>query len=169
LAEGLVFAVGALKRGQLTADEVEKFKWAVLMMYMFPPSGMATGGYDAIIASGDFAILQDQDLKSRLVRMHGALEAEPRVLMNFAEGNRLPDDIEASAIYAVPHPDGKGIEWRVDFGTLKNYRGTLGILANQRRSHAIIRDQYQSLADEFADLHVYIGQLLGKEDALGPE
>ena len=78
LAENLMIAVSAVKRGELAADEVELFKWVILTMHQFPPSNATTGGYDAIIASGDFAIIQDQELKSNIVKIASAIESMQR-------------------------------------------------------------------------------------------
>ena len=86
-----------------------------------------------------------------------------------SEARPLPDSVRQEAVIAVPHPSGKGIQWRVDFEVLKNYPGTLGILADQRTNHAALGKSYRFVAGKFAELHDYIGQLLGKVDAVGPE
>ena len=169
LAEDLMFAVSVVKRGKLAADEVERFKWAILRMYQFYPPFVTTGGYDSLIASGDFAILQDQELKTSLAKAHGDLEVLPRFSNAASEQRGLPDAVWESAVMAVSHPGGKGILWRVDFEILKNYPGTLGILANQRFSHEVLRDFYKLVADEFAELHDLIGQLLEKVNAPNSE
>ena len=93
LAENLMIAVSAIKRGELAADEVELFKWVILTMHQFPPSNAITGAYDAIIASGDFAVVQDQELKSSLVKIDSALEAMQRLSEMASEDNPLPDDV----------------------------------------------------------------------------
>ena len=169
LAENLMVAVSVVKRGELATDEVEQFKWVILTMHQFPPAGATTGGYDALIASGDFAIIQYQELKSNIVKIDSAIETLQRLSDLASEASPLPDSVREKAVVAVPHPSGKGIQWRVDFEELKKYPGTLGILANQRTNHAVLSEQYRFVAGKFAELHDDIGQLLGKEDALGPD
>ena len=120
---------------------------------------------DAIIASGDFAILQDQDLKTSLVQIHATLKYEDIFLKEFRDDGKWPDAVTEKAVKMVPHPSGRGGQWVVDFDALKEYPRTLAILANSRRTHAIWQDQYLGLADKFTKLHHSVGQLLGKDRA----
>ncbi len=163
LARELMFAVGVIVRGQLREDESERFKWAILTMLQAPPSGMTSAGYDAMLASGDFAILRDQELKSRLVKIHSEVELEQVYLDKFFQRPNVPAEIGEQAITMVPHPSGKGGLWQVDFDALKNYPGTLATLANMRRNHQMTSEQYRRVGSEFVDLRLYIGQILGKQ------
>ncbi len=86
-----------------------------------------------------------------------------RLSVMASEDNSLSDAVREKAVIAVPHPSGKGIQWRVDFEILKKHPGTLGVLADQRTNHAFLRDYYEFLAGKFIELRDLIGRLLGKE------
>jgi hypothetical protein len=165
MVKNLMVAVGAVKRGELAVDEVEEFKWVILTMRQYPPPFVTTGGYDAIIASGDFAILQDQELKFGLVKIYGVLDDIQRMSDLASKDNHLPTALREKVVMAVPHPSGKGIQWRVDFEVLKEYPGTLRILADQRTNHAMLRDGYRFLASGFAELRDLVGRLLGTDNS----
>jgi len=162
LEEELMFAIGVLKRGAVLPDEYERFKWAILTMYQYPESGITTGGYDTLIASGDLSIISDPGLRSRMVRVHAGAKLEYRMIEIHASGGRDGAGIR-DAGYSIPHPSGRGIEWQVDFDVLAADRHSLGNLANQRRSHGIFKERYLSSAGEFTAMRGRIGEMLGKQ------
>jgi hypothetical protein len=165
LADGLIFAIGVVKRGEIRPDEVERFKWAILTMLQYPPAAINTGGYDTLIASGDFSVLRDSELRSRLVRMHSYFEAISQRIVALTGGQQRELPFSSNVAYAIPHPSGKGILWQVDYELLRDDRGTLANLASERRNHAIVQDIYAEGARESGDLKEYIDRLVGKEKA----
>lgn len=159
IEEELYFAIGVMKRGQVTEEEYERFKWAILTMYQYPPSGVTTGAIDTLIASGDLSLLSDAELKSRLVKFHAIAKLEPSQLEKL--GARSSDETGVGlSTFALPHPSGKGIEWHVDFETLIADRQSLGEVANQRRNHGMTRDFYAQAVEGFKMLRDRVaGQL----------
>ena len=165
IASNLMFAIGIVKRGKIAPDEVDRFKWAIMLAVRYPPATIQRAGYDTLIASGDFSILQDPDLRTRLVRLYSDFDGMPKRLEALI-GNRSSDSpYSAEVVYAVPHPSGKGVLWKVDFESVKDNPATLGYLANQRRNHTLIGRMYADAASRAAELREYIGDLTGQEDA----
>jgi hypothetical protein len=160
LADGLMFAIAIVKRGEIGPDEVEQFKWAVLTALQYPPVTVNTGGYDTLIASGDFSVLRDSELKSRLVRMHSFFDTMPQRVAALTGGDQRELPFSDEIVYAIPHPSGKGILWQVDYELLRDHPGSLGFLASERRNHAIVHDMYVEGARESIELQKHIALLI---------
>lgn len=159
-ASELRFAIGVLSREVASEDELERVRWAILRMRQHPPFPGTTGGYDSLLASGDFAILRDADLKSGLVRLDASLDAQRNWLAKLAE-NRAADDWLEQFTYAEPHPGGRGVLNVVDFDGLRADRRSLGLMSNAARIHQMIADEYRFNAETFAALESRIAALLG--------
>lgn len=165
LASDLMFAIGIVKRGKIAPDEVERFKWAIMLAVRYPPATIQRAGYDTLIASGDLSILQDPELRTRLVRLYSFFDGMPQRLKALLGDNSSNSPYSTGDVHAVPHPSGKGVLWKVDFESVKDNPATLGYLATERRNHALIGRMYADAAGQAEDLHEYIGHLIGEEDA----
>lgn len=146
----LMFAIGVLRRGELRDDERETFKWAILTRNQIPLVPLSTGGYDALLGSGNLALIRDPQLRSRLVVLHSHYDS----MLGRADRirNNTWSGILDESTYAISNPNGRGIVWRVDFERLRDDRGTLGVLAMMRRDHDILSDIYRALAAESLSL-----------------
>ena len=164
----LTFVVDVITRGELAADDVPRFRNAFVSMYQLPPLGATMGGYDAMIASGDFALIQDQTLKSMLVQLHADLEAEASLLNYFRDLNQHSMDLTRDIVLVVPNDDRSNAQLQVDFEVVKNDLRILTIVAGQRRNHQIFQNFRQDIAIGFADTSAHIEQLLGKQEVLSP-
>jgi hypothetical protein len=164
LAEGLTFAIGALKRGQLKPDETERFKSAVLTMFQYPPALINTGAYDALLQSGDFSTIRDPDLRLKLVSLNSFFEKVPERIDKLTDGLSASDILSDDLAYAIPHPSGRGIEWQVDFEGLRDHPGALGFLSTNRRNHSIVSDVYAYGQRESEELGKYIAEASGAQE-----
>jgi hypothetical protein len=151
-ADELMFAVGVIRKGNIGPEEVERFKWAILTMLQYPPAEVTTGAYDALIASGDFSVLRDTALRSQLVKLQSYFDALENRIKNLIGSEQRAELISDEIAYAIPHPSGKGILWRVDYELLRDNRGTLALLANERRNHSIVHDVYAAGAKLSAEV-----------------
>lgn len=161
-ASDLRFAIGMLGRGDASAEDLERARWAILRMRQYPPFPGTTGGYDSLLASGDFAILRDADLKSRLVRLDASLGAHRDWVAKLAE-YRAADDWLERFTYAEPHPGGRGVLNVVDFDGLGADRSSLGLLSGAARIHQMLADQYRLYAETFAELEGLVAASLGDD------
>lgn len=168
LAADLESAIAMVKRGRLEPGEAEEFKWIMLLMHRYPPLEVTTGGYDTVIASGDFSLLRDRILKSRLVAMHSFLEQAPQ-RMNAIRPDELAGYPPDGSVLAVPHPGGRGVAWEVNFEQLAADSRTLAVLALERRSHAVIGDMFADGARQAEELRDYIGTLQARSGAVPQE
>ena len=165
LADEIQFAIGIVKRGRIEPDESERFKWAVLRLMQYPPAVVQTGGYDALIASGDFAVISNAELKTRLVTMRAYLDTIQERVMRLAGGNDRNEAFDAGVVYAIPHPSGRGVAWQVNFDALIEKPTSLGYLANERRNHSLVSEAYAAGAAESVEIDELIASLLGTAKA----
>lgn len=160
--EELTFAVDVLTRGDLSKNEDSRFKFAFVSMYQLPPLGATMGGYEAMMASGDFTIIQDHELKSMLVQVRAELEAEASLLNYFRDLNQHGMALTRDIALVVPNADRSDAEIYVDFEAAENDFRILTIVAGQRRNHQLFQNVRQNLAERFAETRAHIGQLLDK-------
>jgi len=163
--EELTFAMDALTRGELAPDEAVRFRNAFISMTQLPPLGATMGGYDALIASGDFALIQDQKLRSMLVNLNADLEAERSLLSYFRDMNNSQSIQPAfDLILVVPTDDRSDARLRVDFAAAKDDFRILTIVAGQRRNHQVFGGFRRSIATSFESVSNHIKQLLDGQD-----
>lgn len=136
LTDGLTLAVTALKRGRLEPDDASRFKWTILTLGQIPPVNFAMGAYDSLLASGDFALLDDQELKNQLVDLAATVEFEKELRSTVVSAFSLPRDYERRVVSAVPHPAGKGLLWQVDFDYMRDHADTFELIASMRYGHS---------------------------------
>ncbi|NVK21818.1 MAG: hypothetical protein HWD86_04825 [Kangiellaceae bacterium] len=141
ISEELQMAFGLLIKGNLTEKSKDDFKWAILRMNQFPFSAMTYSAYDSMLASGDFAILKDVNIKAQLVKLYSLLKLEPQLLSRFSDSGKVP--LILDTISMVPHPSGKGGLWQVDFAALSGSPQALGVVYNTRRNHDILAIHYE--------------------------
>lgn len=165
----LTFAMDVLIRGELARDEASRFRNAFVSMFQLPPLGATMGGYDAMIGSGDFALIQDQKLKSMLVKLDADLEAERSLLNYFRDGNNQAGMQPAqNLVLVVPNDDRTDARLQVDFEAAKDDPRILTIVSGQRRNHQIFERFRRDLASEFGDASAHIRQLLGEQETQSP-
>ena len=153
------FAVDALTSGELAPEDASRFRNAFISMFQLPPLGATMGGYEAMIASGDFALIQDQKLKSMLVNLDADLEAERSMLNYFRDMNSSQITLPAKELILVVPNEGKtNASLQVDFEAAKNDLRILTIVAGQRRNHQVFASIRGNLATGFADAGTYIKQ-----------
>jgi hypothetical protein len=161
LVEELTFVVSVLMNGSIESGETDRFKWALMTMFRYPPPGLRTGGYDTLVASGDLSVLRDLELKTRLVELHAEVATLRERVEAYTGG--YGRDIEIpGAVRAIPHPSGKGVYWSLNYEAVRDFPGSLGIIAIERRNHMMTRDLYADVAGDCADLQAHIGGIIGK-------
>lgn len=160
----LTFAMNALIKGELAPEEVSRFKNAFVSMFQLPPLGATMGGYDAMIGSGDFGLIQDQKLKSMLVKLDADLEAE-RSLLNYFRDKNNSQTVQPALdlILVVPNDDRSNASLQVDFLSAKDDVRILTIGSGQRRNHQIFKRFRGDLAAGFEDASAHIRLILGEQ------
>ena len=161
--EELTFAMDALTKGELAPDESVRFRNAFVSMTQLPPLGATMGGYDALIASGDFALIQDRELRSMLVELNANLEAERSLLGYFRDMNNTQSTQPArDLILVVPTDDRSAARLRVDFEAAEDDLRILTIVSGQRRNHQVFEGFRRSIATDFENASNRIKQVLGE-------
>ena len=123
------------------------------------------GGYDALIASGDFGLIQDQKLRSMLVELNADLEAERSLLGYFRDMNNTQSTQPArDLILVVPTDDRSDARLRVDFAVAKDDLRILTIVSGQRRNHQVFEGLRRSIATDFENVSSRIKQALGEQE-----
>ena len=165
----MTFAMNVLIRGELAPDETSRFRNAYVSMFQLPPIGATMGGYDAMIGSGDFGLIQDQKLKSMLVKLDADLEAERSLLNYFRDGNSQQGMQPArDLVLVVPNNDRTDARLQVDFEAAKDDPRILTIVSGQRRNHQIFEASRRNIATDFGDASAHIRQLLGEQESPNP-
>jgi hypothetical protein len=163
--EELTFVMSALIKGELAPDESVRFRNAYVSMTQLPPLGATMGGYDALIASGDFALIQDQELRSMLVELNAHLEAERSLLGYFRDMNNTQSTQPArDLILVVPTEDRSDARLRVNFAAAKDDLRILTIVSGQRRNHQVFEGFRRGIASDFENVSSRINQLLGEQE-----
>jgi hypothetical protein len=162
--EELTFAMNVLIKGELAPDESVRFRSAYISMFQLPPLGATMGGYDALIASGDFALIQDQELRSMLVELNANLEAERSLLGYFRDMNNTQSTQPArDLILVVPTDDRSDSRLQVDFSAAKDDLRILTIVSGQRRNHQVFEGFRRNIATDFENASNRIKQVLGEQ------
>lgn len=166
--EELTFAMDALTTGELDPNEFVRFRNAFVSMAQLPPLGATMGGYDALIGSGDFALIRNQKLKSMLVNLDAELKAERSLLNYFRDMNNTQSIQPANdLILVVPNDERTDAMLRVDFAAAKDDPRILTIVAGQRRNHQIFERLRRDLANSFVETSTHIRQLLDDQETPG--
>lgn len=161
-AELLGFAVERLAQGQLPAEDQERFTEALKTMFRFPPLGATMASYEAMIASGEFGLLQDQEPRSILVELAALIDADTSSLTYFRDEYNSPTAEPAHrVILAVPDEDLNGASLWADFEAAKSDPHVLKSVVAQHRSHAIFARNRHEIADGFRRATARIELLLG--------
>jgi hypothetical protein len=160
MAEGLAFALELLTRGKLEKTDTQRFRNAFVSMYQLPSISATMGGYDAVIATGDLALITDQKLKSRLVQLSSELASEMSLTNYFRDLNQINMKLTRDVVLLVPNEDRTDTTLRVDFAVVKNDYRMLTVVADQHRKHQIIGAARRSLADNFSETAAYIESLI---------
>lgn len=164
------FAIDVVTRGEIGADDRRRFLYAVLSMYQLPPLGATMGSYDAVIASGDFALIRDLALKSMLIRLSSDIRAEESLLAYFRDMTH--DNSARTGPYATvePNEDRSNAGLQLNFEVVMADPLALSIISSQKRYHQIFQQGRQGLALQFAEIRTHIGSLIGKQaPAANPE
>jgi len=165
-AAELVYAVSVVKRDTIEPAEKERFKWALMTMFRYPPAGLQTGAYDTLVASGDLALIRDPKLKTALVRLHSYYASYGDWITAFGAGES--HDTMPTIALAVPHPSGRGISYELDFESVRNHADMLGALSNERRIHEMASEMYREGAAESAALLATIDAQLNEGPTAEP-
>ncbi len=153
------FAVGQLLEGDLLEENSDRFKWAIMMMKQVPPMSLETGGYQALIASGDFHLIRSKEIKNLLVRIHSLID-DDNTRVQIHKGNDFSDQLD-DAFTTVRHPSGKGLYFKVDYDMLVSSNESLVVLSSWRRPHSILSESRGQISDLFAQLEQVISNYLG--------
>lgn len=163
--EELTFAMNALIKGELAPDEYVRFRNAYVSMTQLPSLGATMGGYDALIASGDFGLIQDQKLRSMLVELNAELEAERSLLGYFRDMNNTQStQLARDLILVVPTDDRSDARLRVDFSAAREDLRILTIVSGQRRNHQVFEEFRRGIATDFENVVSRIKQVLGEQE-----
>jgi len=162
--EELTFVMDVLTSGELDPNESVRFRNAFVSMTQLPPLGATMGGYDALISSGDFALIRDRKLKSMLVKLDADLKAERSLLDYFRDMNNTQSINPAKdLILVMPNDERTAAVLRVDFGAAKDDPRILTIVSGQRRNHQVFERFRRELADSFVETSTHIEQLLAEQ------
>ena len=163
LAQDLMFAIGVVKGGELAEADAERLKWAVMRMYQVPPLSLNMATYEAMMASGDLAIIRDRELRSLLVSIDSIVRAEQSSFWRRPDNYFVfPEDVRFEIARAIPHPSGRGVALELDFDALVGFPGTLSILSEKRRTHAMIAEARSELRDRFMEANIMMNELNGR-------
>jgi len=165
MVKGLAFALEVLTRGELAQTEAQRFRNAFVSMYQLPSTSATMGGYAAVIATGDLALLTDQKLKSRLARLSSEVAAEMSLTSYFRDLNQINMELTRDVVLLVPNKDRTNTTLRVDFDVVKNDYRMLTVVADQHRKHQIIGAARRGLADSFSETATYIESLIKLPDS----
>ncbi len=165
MVEGLGFALEVLTRGELEKTDTRRFRDAFVSMYQLPSISATMGGYDTVIATGDLALITDQELKSRLVQLRSDLDAEMSLMNYFRDLNQNNMELTRDVVLLVPNDDRTDAMLQVDFDVVKNDYRMLTVVADQRRKHQIIGAARRSLADNFSGAAAYVETLMNQSDS----
>jgi hypothetical protein len=157
----LEFAIDAIVKQELADDERQRFMFAILSMYQLPPHGATMGAYDAMLASGDFGLLQDQKLKSMLVKLDADMDAESSLLDYFRQFSMNNLEITRGIVSVARNSDRTDTTYALDFELATSNPQVLSVISDQHRSQGLFSAGRQDLADEFLEAQTYIGKLLG--------
>ncbi len=160
LVESLDTILGFLTKGELPANKVRQFRFGFVSMYQVPAMSVTMGGYDALIAAGDLALISDEDLKAKLVALNTKLEGIENLADYFRDLNQLNIEMTRDVVVLVPNEDKTDLELFVDFEAVKSDYRLITVVADQQRKHRIIGEGRRELAGEFCDAAVYIETLL---------
>ena len=160
MVEGLDFALDVLTKGELTKGDANRFRNAFVSMYQLPSISATMGGYDAVIASGDLALISDRKLKSLLVQLSSSVAAEMSLTSYFRDLNQINMELTRDVVLLVPNDDRTDTTLRIDFDTVKNDYRMMTVVADQRRKHQIIGAFREELADSFAEAATYLESLI---------
>ena len=168
MVEGLGFALEALTRGELAKTDTLRFRNAFISMYQLPSISATMGGYDALISTGDLALITDQELKSKLVQLSSMLDAEMSLTNYFRDLNQLNMELTRDVVLLVPNDERTNTRLQVDFDVIKTDYRMLTVVADQRRKHQIIGAARRGLADGFSEAAAHIETLIKHPDSSGP-
>ncbi len=160
MVEGLEFALNVLTRGELKEADTRRFRNVFVSMYQLPSISASMGGYDAVIASGDLALITDQELKSRMIELSSSLDEEISLTGYFRDLNQLNMELTRDVVLLVPNHDRTDTILQVDFDVVKNDYRMLTVVADQRRKHQIIGAFRREIADDFSEAAAYIETLI---------
>jgi hypothetical protein len=165
MVEDLAFALNVLTRGELTKTDVGRFRNAFVSMYQLPSISASMGGYDSVIATGDLALITDQELKSRLIQLSSELDAEINLTSYFRDLNQINMELTRDVVLLVPNKDRTDTTLKVDFDVVKNDYRMLTVVADQHRKHQIIGAARRSLANNFSEAKAYVETLMKQPDS----
>ena len=168
MSKNLMHAIGVIKAGEIEPGEEEKFKWAILTMRQVPPMSLHMAGYRALVAAGDFSLLSDRELRSLLVSIESEIEFDQNAYWrNMGDSLGFTFDVMLDISRTVPHPSGRGVAFELDFAAIRDYPGTLAVLANARRTHSQITEARYQLRDMFLEAGKRIDISLGSAQMAG--
>ena len=165
MVEGLAFALEVLTRGELAKTDARRFRDAFVSMYQLPSISATMGGYNAVIATGDLALITDQELKSRLVQLSTEIDAETSLTSYFRDLNQVNMELTRDVVLLMPNDDRTDTTLQVDFDVVKSDFRMLTVVADQRRKHQIIGAARRSLANNFSEAAAYIETLIKPPDS----
>ena len=164
-ADDLEFAMNTIARGALPAEDTQRFNAAWVSMFQLPSLSATMGAYDSMIASGDFALIRDPELKSLLVLLAANLNAEESLMDYFRASNAVDRLAVQGKMLIVPNAERTGTEMVVDFAGIVSDPMSLTVVASQRRDHQVFQEFRQNLADEFLAAQAHVAALLGQAQA----
>ena len=160
MVEGLEFALNVLTKGELKKTDSRRFRNVFVSMYQLPSISASMGGYDAVIASGDLALITDQELKSRMIELSSSLDEEISLTGYFRDLNQLNVELTRDVVLLVPNHDRTDTILQIDFDVVKNDYRMLAVVADQKRKHQIIGAARRDIADDFSETAAYIETLI---------
>jgi hypothetical protein len=160
MVDGLAFALEVLTQGELAKTNAQRFRNAFVSMYQLPSVSATMGGYDAVIATGDLALITDQKLKSRLVQLNSEVTAEIDLTNYFRDLNQINMELTRDVVLLIPNKDRTNTTLRVDFDVVKNDYRMMTVVADQHRKHQIIGAARRGLATSFSETAAYIESLI---------
>ena len=160
-AEDLGFVIDTMLSATLADSDRRRFLVALTGMLQMPPLGVSLGAYESMVASGDIALIRNDELKSMLVRLDAALDSEASLLNYFRNRNQQDIEFIDRHFRLVPNNDRSDITFSYDLATLLNDPLAYSVIANQQRNHRVFHSFRRDIADELDSARDHIGKLIG--------
>ena len=160
----LQFVVDSILSRSLPGDERRRFTAAVVSMLQLPPLGIKMGTYESMIATGDFALLRDDRLRTMLIELDAQLEAEASLLDYFRAQNMRDFSYVRRYFPVVPNSDGTGTTFEFDFNDVSADPETLTIVATHQRTQQIFGEFRGEIAERFEAARAHIATLMDLQD-----
>lgn len=160
-AKDLDYVIDMVATDKIDLDS-KRAREALMSMFQMPPISVSMGTYKSLIATGDIRLIQDPQLKTQLIELDAMLENEISMLNYFRQLNITELEYVRGLVSVQANDDKSGTFIDVDLQRFKHDKHLLTTVANQERNHLVFSRIRSEIAQEFARVKTYIGEILEK-------